>query len=611
MAHNLVLKEERLKKAYSQAFKAHTLKSDKLYLVEKTRSISSEVIISFPGFGPVKDWFSGTSFGDTQINLNLFPSLRSIGNDEAASVNKAFLHRFEALLGKPSFIDEVEEAMAKQKQIVFTGHSSGAAVAILATLWALDKYITPNTNQMIPPLCVTFGSPLVGNHIFSHATRREKWSAYFTHFVMKYDLVPRLLLAPLSSFEQKFDPVLQFFNPKSKSFMDTSIGTNHPKETFDFYLSVMTNAASTTSHATCKLMDNTSAAPEMLASFIALSPYRPFGTYIFCTGSGKLIAISNSDAVLQLLYFSAQLSTEAEAALVACKCLQEHTIYGEELKESLAMQSVFYLDQLQLEKLTLFPNSSNGDITETDMALNDLGLSTRGRVCLRAAGVWEKVKTSNEETINKENAEEYMKKVLEYKKMYETQKWGYYDAFKLQNDEMDFLSNVKRLELAGVWDEITEMLKRYELPDEFEGNSEWIKLGTEFRRLLEPLDIANYYRHVRNDVAGPYMIKGRPRRYRYTQRWLEHEKRKAKGAYSESCFMAEVEELYLKTRTNPPFEDVKKEVLKLEQDIKRWNDQGVLSKDVFLEESTFVKWWKTLPQQHQQGSCIRNLIKGI
>ncbi|KAF7842807.1 protein EDS1L-like [Senna tora] len=603
---SIVLKEERLKKAYSQAFKAHT--SDKLYLVEKTRGISSEVIISFPGFGPVKDWFSETLYGDTQINLSLFPSLRSIGNDEAAFVNKAFLQRFEAVLGKPSFIDEVEEAMAKQKQIVFTGHSSGAAVAILATLWALDKYITPNINQMIPPLCVTFGSPLIGNHIFSHATRREKWSGNFMHFVMKYDIMPRLLLAPVSSFEERFDPVLQFFNPKSKHFMDESIGND--TMTSEFYKAVMTNAEKTTSHAACKLMGTKNAMPAMLANFIALSPYRPFGTYIFCTGSGKLIVISNSDAVLQLLYFSAQLSTKAEAALVACKCLQEHTIYGEELKESLAMQSVFYLDQLQLEKLTLFPDSSDGDITETDMALNDLGLSTRGRLCLRAAGEWEKVKARNEENINKKNAEECMKKVEEYKKMYETQKWGYYDAFKQQNDEIDFRSNVKRLELASVWDEITEMLKRYELPDEFEGNSEWIKLGTEFRRLLEPLDIANYYRHARNNIVGSYMFKGRPGRYRYTQRWLEHEKRKPKGAYSESCFMAEVEELYLKTRTKSSFEDVKEEVLKLERDIKRWNDEGVLSRDVFLEESTFVKWWKTLPQQHQQESCIRSLIEG-
>lgn len=99
------LKEERIKKAFALCLKAH--RSDRLYHAEKIRSSPSEVIIGFPGFGSVKDWFSETPFGETKIILNLFRSLKSVGNNEAASVNKAFLQRFEALLAKPSFVDEV------------------------------------------------------------------------------------------------------------------------------------------------------------------------------------------------------------------------------------------------------------------------------------------------------------------------------------------------------------------------------------------------------------------------------------------------------------------------------------------------------------------------
>lgn len=90
-------------------------------------------------------------------------------------------------------------------------------------------------------------------------------------------------------------------------------------------------------------------------------------------------------------------------------------------------------------------------------------------------------------------------------------KVGYYDAFKDQLNEKDFKANVARLELAGIWDETADMLKRYELPDSFEGSKDWIYLGTEFRRLSEPLDVANYYRHGRNDDAGRYLTRGRPR----------------------------------------------------------------------------------------------------
>ncbi|MQL05688.1 hypothetical protein EI015_26830, partial [Escherichia coli] len=102
--------------------------------------------MSFPGSGTIKDWYSGKPFGEIEINLNLFPSLKSIGVSEAALVNEAFQRRFEAILAKSSLVAEVEKAMTKQKQIVFTGHSSGAPVAILATLWTLEKYLTPKSH---------------------------------------------------------------------------------------------------------------------------------------------------------------------------------------------------------------------------------------------------------------------------------------------------------------------------------------------------------------------------------------------------------------------------------------------------------------------------------
>ena len=127
--------------------------------------------------------------------------------------------------------------------------------------------------------------------------------------------------------------------------------------------------------------------------------------------------------------------------------------------------------------------------------------NTRARLCLRAAGELEKQKRKNEDKIMKEiqdKALTSMKELQNYKTTCEMHKGkGYYDAFKVQKESNDFQANVKRLVLAGVWDEVIEMLKRYELPDEFEGDKEWIKRGTEYRRLVEPLDIANYYRHLK------------------------------------------------------------------------------------------------------------------
>ena len=166
--------------------------------------------------------------------------------------------------------------------------------------------------------------------------------------------------------------------------------------------------------------------------------------------------------------------------------------------------------------------------------------------------------------------EEKMIDLEKYREVQEPQKKGYCDAFKDQLESEDFQANVKRLELAGVWDEIIEKLLNYELPEEFEGKKERIEIGTKFRRIVEPLDIANYYRHSRNHDGHVYMAKGgRPKRYRYTQRWLEDAEKRGEGGYSESCFWAEVEDLSHDTEV---FEDVQEKVEALEGFISKWDE---------------------------------------
>jgi len=172
----------------------------------------------------------------------------------------------------------------------------------------------------------------------------------------------------------------------------------------------------------------------------------------------------------------------------------------------------------------------------------------------------------------------------------------------------DFNANVRRLELAGLWDEIIEMLRRREPPDGFEAREEWVRLGTLFRRLVEPLDIANYYRHSKNEDTGSYLSKGRPRRYKYTQKWHEQLQRAPAGSSLESCFWAVIEELQAEMVDGRAFEDLRDRVVKLESDAHGWYSTGSLGKDVFLGSSSFVAWWRTLPEQHKSASCIAKLV---
>ncbi|CAA0820822.1 Protein EDS1B [Striga hermonthica] len=540
------LKEEIIQRACKLSMKAHDKSPFKPFVVEKARG-STETFFAFPGSWAAGDWYGKNSFGDGKVDVSKFPSLKSVGYDEIALVNEAFSRRFEELLERTSLATEVEKAISDKKQIIFTGHSSGGSTAILASIWFFEKYIRFNRNN-ISPFCLTFGSPLVGSHIFSHALRRENWARFFINFLTKHDVVPRIMLTPLSQIEHGFTHVLEFLNPKSP------YGSLDPNIASSFMLTVMRNSLSVASHAACYLKGCTNLLLETVANIVELSPYRPFGFFVFCTGNGKLVVLDNPDAVLQLLFFCLQLGPEEESSDFIRGMFGKHLVYEDELNESLNMQDVTYL-----ANLVDVPLSSSA--YDASAALNDLGLTTRARLCLRAAGELEKQKKENQKKIdsNKDTIKEALTRIQEYKTSCEIRKIGYYDAFKIQKDTVDFDANVKRLELTGIWDEIMEMIKRYELPDKFEARKEWIELGTMFRRLLEPLDIANYYRHLKNEDTGPYMVKGRPKRYRFTQRWREHAERMEIGLGSETTFWAEVEELRVK-----PYGLVKDEILRLE-----------------------------------------------
>ncbi|KAJ9677599.1 hypothetical protein PVL29_022534 [Vitis rotundifolia] len=580
--------------------KAHDY-NGKPFLREKPRGLPVTVF-AFAGSWLPDDWCAEPPFGETKIDAGTFPSLKSLGDDGVALVNGSFLRRFKAILGQSSLAEKVKK-IAGKKQVVFTGYSSGAPMAILATLYLLEK-TEPNQS---PPRCVTFGSPLVGDRIFGHAVRREKWSDHFIHFVMRYDVIPRIMLGPSSEHKQ----ILDFFNPRSeylKRPIDPPLG---------FYSTVMRNASLVANYDACNLMGCRIPALETLRTFIELSPYRPFGTYIFCTGNGKLVVVRNPNAVLQILFYCAQW-TQEEAAEVAKRSLYEHLAYKDEIKESLGMQNVVYLDRL--EEL---PVSSDGSPATVNTALNDLGLSPQARLCLQAAGELEKRKSRNQDKIindyKQKNIEGELRKLIDYKEKAETSGPGYYDSFKLQEKEDDFQANVSRLVLAGFWDEMMEMLKGYELPDEFEKSHDFIRLGTAYRRTVEPLDIANFYRHAKDEETGFYVKKGtRPKRYRYIQNWLEHAEKKPSGSRSESCFWAEVEDLRIKTRSNGSSTEIEQKaeieqkVQQLGQNLIKWIDDKSLDKDVFVKNSTFVKWWKPLPPKYKsepESSRIMKLIR--
>nr|XP_043608370.1 protein EDS1-like [Erigeron canadensis] len=622
----ITLTIEYIKIAWSQSIEAHT--SNQLYLVDSKKhgaSSSSKEVMIITFKGPLR-WHNDDLFGVTDVDAVLLPSLLRIGEGLLAKVNSAFLDAFKNLLKSTGFKLEVEKAVKKGKKILFAGHASGGAIASLATLWVLEEYARKQkvTNAIG---CVTFGSPLIGDGTVTHAVQREKWGGHFTHFVMEHDIVPRIMLAPKTSIqkhlptildflEKKVDPTSQKSSKKAKLFSikthEKTVHQDHlikPDEAVDFFENVMINALTVASHDAFDLMEPTSTLKEKLsADFVKVSPYRPFGHFVFCTrdetqGSGtsrQLLVVENPNAILQLLFYFLQLPNEnQDLADFALNSLDENFGYEEELnKGGLQLDNMVNLKDLNQHLMT--SNGTTSDVIRaSNRALSEQAASAKW--CLMAVEEAEKRKKENELVIkksmkkygnsNQKIIEVILDDIRTYKKKHADGTFDYYEAFKNQNEQDDFVANVNRLELAKIWDVTVEMVLRRDLPDEFEVWGELVNLGTQFRRLVEPLDIGNYYRHSKGDG---YMDV-RPKRYKFTQRWYEHANVSGFEKISESNFVAAVEELTKKAEElkNTTLEKVKEELENIKSTVGKWKNE-------IHEENEDVYWGDSIVSKLQE-----------
>ena len=89
--------------------------------------------------------------------------------------------------------------MANSKPLIITGNSLGGSVASLFTLSLLEKINFTNTKRL---LCITFGSPLIGDEDLQEAiSKYVAWNSCFLHIVSDHDPVPRVVINGYQPFD--------------------------------------------------------------------------------------------------------------------------------------------------------------------------------------------------------------------------------------------------------------------------------------------------------------------------------------------------------------------------------------------------------------------------
>ncbi|GLJ40550.1 hypothetical protein SUGI_0836640 [Cryptomeria japonica] len=450
-------------------------------------------------------------------------------------------------------------------------------MATLATISFLDKRM-----KNIYPLCITFSSPLVGNVALRESIGSQDWLGRFFHVVSTHDFVPRMLLAPFESI------VLHLISIFSQG--EIIMGND-----FDPI------------QACRELLDNVKCLGKS-------SPYKPFGIYMIYSTQGAA-CIEDSQAALEMLILTLQ-STEENG--IADALISEHKSYGDKLKN-------VFESGYSTRASNIFPESS----VETGIALQleAMGFQTLTKSAFDALKKAANLKNKHDMDIKVLNSKlsENQSRLAElewYIKMVSKgNSCSSYDVFKDLGEKKDFHINRHRMNLEDFWDKIIDMVKNQQLPSDFRYQNKWINARTTYRRLVEPLDIANFY-HLHSDRGSCLSIKNRLLRHRVLEKWLDdknqtriergrgRKKNRTKFASltEDSRFWARVEEADKDlTNLQPKKEQtiiahLKKSLKDFEAYVSKMIKEKSISMEVFFEESGFMIWWKKYREFQQQHS---------
>ncbi|XP_023157237.1 uncharacterized protein [Zea mays] len=539
---------------------------------------------------------------------------------EPVAVQALALQCFLKLCCSPDF--QMLLNQIRGKAVVFTGHSLGGAVAALTALHYLC--ISSSSSPPAPPvLCVTFGSPLLGNEALSRAILREHWGGNFCHVVSQHDVVPRLLFCSPDAVPAHIivGMQLQQWPAWTRHTGAVSTVTAHMADTDKDVLRQLIQT-----HVGAVAVEQKLAASETTGG----SPYRPFGTYVLCSPEGAA-CVDNPTAAVQMLYatFASQSSAGAESPEAA------HSCYGElvlKMPHHLLLKRWLRVD----DDMPATPNYDDG----VSLALEASGIDVMVRA-MEASTARHWLKTSKRAgrrpSLNCARLATQLGRVTPcraqiewYKALFDAE-MGYYDAFKQRRSPRKYTKvNLNRIKLGQFWDRVLSMLDAGQLPHDFHRRAKWVNASRFYQLLVEPLDIADYHRHGHHLTSGSYMTHGRERRYELFDRWW-HEKgctgagggitssmsaasassrRRSKyaGLTQDPCFWARVEEAREQTESARRERDVAELAMKLEelQEFERYSRELVATKevsvDVLAPQSSYTLWvedWNQLKLRAQ------------
>uniref|UniRef100_A0A6N2LYR6 Fungal lipase-like domain-containing protein n=1 Tax=Salix viminalis TaxID=40686 RepID=A0A6N2LYR6_SALVM len=465
----------------------------------------------------------------------LFESLCSEGNP-SFSVHGAAITLFKAYFQELSLLkDQIHDSKSGElqvsSQLIVAGHSLGGSIASLFTLWLLDN-IKQTYKKTKLPLCFTFGSPLLGDQGLQRAiSERSKWCSCFLHVAANRDVFPRI-----SSTSQS--------NPQCKPF-----------GTFFFC-----------SELRCNCVDDPEVVSRLLES--TASP-----------ASAEEMGIDDYSGIVNSL----------KSRLI----LREDSQLGQPVLPPLRLGIILQLKAAGVE-ITAEQQQQNGSIDDLISELE----SHENRMAQQRKG---------NGGIEKLNRVKINMAYLEwYKKDRKTKGTGYYDSYKNLNSKSDMDATKYKKSLTHYWRKLVEEAERKPQKEGAFMRETWLYAGTNYRRMVEPLDIAEFYKQK---GKRDYQTHGRSKHYILLEQWQKEHAEKLAGPPNDkkkqnvagnltedSCFWMFVEEALISCKQLKDESTIEKQsarefLNKFEQYVMDQINNYAVSPEIFLEKSSFMKWW--------------------
>ncbi|CAN1322132.1 Senescence-associated carboxylesterase 101 [Linum perenne] len=391
--------------------------------------------------------------------------------------------------------------------LIVTGHSLGGSIASLFTLWLLDRMSSKKPSKKLP-LCITFGSPLIGDKALQRAiSQRSTWNSCFLHVSAASSYSPTILLLPL-------------------------IATSH------------------------------------------------FGTFMFCSEDGQ-----------------------------SCDCVDDPEIVSILLLRSVNMGSNEgysvdgYGKMVENLKSRVICRGSSG--LGGGSVIED---SLQAGIALQLQSIW--ISPDQSATVQSRKIHETKVKMAYfewYKKDSKNRGIGYYDSYKSQSTIADMEIAKHKKFLTNYWKDLVEDAESRPQKEGSFFRTTFLYGGTNYRRMAEPLDIAEFYREGKRG----YRIQGRSKHYVLLEKWQkddaaekkarDQDKKKKRGPgdnmNEDSCFWADVEEALIwvrlvKKNDGSSSEEAKKCLVEFLRYVMEQIEKYEVDSEIFLVQSSFMIWWK-------------------